>query len=202
MRKAVCQAPSEASVVGAVGTNNVRYMQFLTYRILSVLWLSSLAVTTYVIHSIRVAERQEVGSNADNGTILEMKIQNIAVALTTYKEAGVWKARNGRQLGAGKLAQGMKVEIVYAKPDKVAKTLQDSTNILTWMVKSPSQILTYKHYNSEWKSQAELDWDDGFCSIVADENAHRGKISNLLTRLHQMCFQLLKEAMRRGEERL
>lgn len=94
--------------------------------------LSSFAVTTNVIHSIRVAEGQEVGSNANNGAILEMKIQNIAVGLTTDKEAGIGKARNGRQLGAGKFAQGVKVEIVDAKPDKVTKTLYDSTDVSIW----------------------------------------------------------------------
>lgn len=93
--------------------------------------LSSLAMAANVIHSIRVAEGQEVGSNADNRAILEMKLQNVAVGITTDKEMRVGEARNGCQLGAGKPAQGVKVEIVDAKPDKVAKALYDSTDMST-----------------------------------------------------------------------
>lgn len=87
------------------------------------LWLSSFAVASDVVHGIRMTEGEEVGRHADNRTILDVKVQHFTVANAVEKHAGVGDARYGRELWAREFAKGVEENIVYATPYEVAKAL-------------------------------------------------------------------------------
>jgi hypothetical protein len=110
-------------VIVAIGTDDVVHIHLLAERILAMLWLSGFAVTTDVVHSIGMIEGEEVGSYTNNGTIPEVKVQDLAVTNAVEKNARIGDARNGCEFGTREFAEGVEENIVYATPYEVAQAL-------------------------------------------------------------------------------